>query len=172
MSNCQTGGVTKMSTYVVRFECYGACMDKRERAELFAKYVGLALKGRIITQGRTAKAVAEQMRRSPAAFNRWLNGKVELPISVFAEACEVIDVEPHTVIEDAYSRLCIEHGERDGSTYDTSDDDYSYPGELTDNVIDGVFDRGNVGGQLEDVSQLKRVAHPRIPDHDDGEIKE
>ncbi|WP_188022741.1 MULTISPECIES: helix-turn-helix transcriptional regulator [unclassified Leucobacter] len=115
-------------------------MNKRDRSELFARYVGLALKGRIITQGKTAKAVATEMQRSPAAFNRWLNGKVEIPLSVFAEACEVIDVEPHTIVEDAYSRLCLEHGERDGTMHpEDSSEDYSYPGEHESNVIVGGF---------------------------------
>lgn len=113
-------------------------MNKRDRSELFARYVGLALKGRIVTQGMTAKAVATTMHRSPAAFNRWLNGKVEIPLSVFAEACEVIDVEPQQLIEDAYARLCVEQGERDGATYEDAADDHSFPGEH-DNVIVGGF---------------------------------
>lgn len=141
-------------------------MDKRERSELFAKYVGLALKGRIITQGRNAKAVAEEMRRSPAAFNRWLNGKVELPLSVFAEACEVIDVEPQTVIEDAYGRLCLEFGERDGTIHPDEGEDYSYPGEHgSENVIVGGF------GQNADPDHVQEryVAHPEI-DANDGEL--
>ena len=120
-------------------------MNKRDRSELFAKYVGLALKGRIITQGRTAKSVAEEMQRSPAAFNRWLNGKVELPLSVMAEACEAIDVEPATVVEDAYSRLCLEHGERDGTIHPADGDDYSYPGEHDAEIVQGNFGR-NVSG--------------------------
>lgn len=103
-------------------------MNKRERAETFARYVGLELKGKIITQGHTAKSVAEEMGRSPAAFNRWLNGKVELPLSVLGEACEVIDLDPQGIVEDAYSRLCVEFGERDG---------FKYPDE--DNVVVGRF---------------------------------
>lgn len=137
-------------------------MNKRERSETFSRYVGLALKGRIITQGRTAKAVAEEMRRSPAAFNRWLNGKVELPLSVFAEACEAIDVEPQSIIEDAYSRLCLEYGERDGTMHEESDEDYSYPGEHEDsNVTVGRF------GQTATPDDLRRVAYD-----DDGDTGE
>lgn len=96
-------------------------MNNRDRAETFARYLGLELKGKIIRQGHTAKSVADDMGRSPAAFNRWLNGKVELPLSVFAEACEVIDVDPQGLVEDAYARLCVDFGERDGFQYEEED---------------------------------------------------
>lgn len=92
-------------------------MDIRTRAETFSRYVGLELKGKITTQGFTAKSVAEAIGRQPAAFNRWLNGKVEMPMTVFCEACEYIDVEPSKLVEDAYARLSVEHGERDGRVY-------------------------------------------------------
>lgn len=92
-------------------------MNNRERAETFALYVGLELKGRIVARGFTAKGVAEGIGRGSANFNRWLNGKVELPLTVLAEACEYIDIDPHPVVEDAYSRMCVELGERDGTTY-------------------------------------------------------
>ena len=92
-------------------------MNNRERAETFARYVGLELKGRIVTRGFTAKGVAEGIGRGSANFNRWLNGKVELPLTVLAEACEYIDIDPNPVVEDAYSRMCVELGERDGTTY-------------------------------------------------------
>lgn len=129
-------------------------MNKRQRSETFARYVGLSLKGRIITQGFTAKAIAEKMGRSPAAFNRWLNGKVEIPLSVFAEACEVIGVEPQHVIEDAYSRLCLEQGERDGRQYPEKDAkaDYRYPGEdesALSNVIVGGFGQSSNDDDLD-----------------------
>lgn len=96
-------------------------MNNRDRAETFARYLGLELKGKIIRQGHTAKSVADHMGRSPAAFNRWLNGKVELPLSVFVEACEVIDLDPQGLVEDAYSRLCVDFGERDGFQYEQED---------------------------------------------------
>lgn len=96
-------------------------MNIRQRAEVFSRYVGLELKGKIVSQQYTAKAVAEGIGRQPAAFNRWLNGKVELPMSVFCEACEFIDVEPSRLVEDAYSRLAVEFGERDGRLYPEDD---------------------------------------------------
>lgn len=92
-------------------------MNTRQRAETFTLYVGLELKGKIVSQGFTAQKVAETIGRSPAAFNRWLNGKSELPLSVLCEACEIIDVEPRQIVETAYDRMAVALGERDGDTY-------------------------------------------------------
>jgi len=85
-------------------------MDKRQRAMLFSRYVGLELKGKITARGYTAKAVALAAQRSPAAFNRWLNGRVELPLAVLCEACEVIGVQPQVIVDLAYSRVVVEYG--------------------------------------------------------------
>ena len=93
-------------------------MNTKERAESFARYVGLELKGKIVSQGFTALKVAETIGRSPAAFNRWLNGKSEIPLTVLCEACEVIDIEPRSIIESAYDRMAVALGERSGETYD------------------------------------------------------
>lgn len=98
-------------------------MNIRARAETFSRYVGLELKGKIVSQQFTAKAVAEAIGRQPAAFNRWLNGKVEMPLTVLCEACEYIDVEPSKIVEDAYARLAVEFGERDGRIY--TDEEFS-----------------------------------------------
>ena len=91
--------------------------NQRKRAEEFGRFVGLELKGRIVTQGTTAKAVAEAMGRSQTAFNRWLNGKTEIPLSVLCEASEVIGVEPSDIAAKAYDRLAFIYGEMDGRTY-------------------------------------------------------
>jgi transcriptional regulator with XRE-family HTH domain len=93
-------------------------MNARQRAAIFSHYVGLELKGKITAQGFTAKAVAEAASRSPAAFNRWLNGRVELPLTVLCEACEIIGVEPAFIVDVAYSRLVMEHGGRETRTED------------------------------------------------------
>jgi len=85
-------------------------MNARQRAAIFSQYVGLELKGKITAQGFTAKAVAEAASRSPAAFNRWLNGRVELPLTVLCEACEIIGVEPGFIVDVAYGRLVSEYG--------------------------------------------------------------
>lgn len=92
-------------------------MSNRDRADLFAQYVGLELKGRIISQGFRATAVANAIGRSPSAFNRWLNGKVEIPLAVLCQACEVIDVEPRVLVGYAYDRMVVVLGERSGRTY-------------------------------------------------------
>lgn len=86
-------------------------MDIRQRAELFSQYVGLELKGKITSRGYTAKSVAEQAQRSAAAFNRWLNGHVALPLTVLFEACEIIGVEPKIIVDAAYDRIVVEFGE-------------------------------------------------------------
>ena len=86
-------------------------MDMRGRADKFAEYVGLALKGAITEHGFAASAVADRLGRSRSAFTNWLNTrKATLPLEVLAEACEVIGVEPSEVVKSAYERLCREHG--------------------------------------------------------------
>lgn len=96
-------------------------MNTRARAEAFARYLGLELKGRIVSQGFTALKVAQTTGRSPAAFNRWLNGKVDLPVVVLCEAAEVIGIEPQDVVDAAYNRMVVALGEADGTTYDAQD---------------------------------------------------
>lgn len=94
-----------------------------ERARRFAEYVGLELKGMIAsTKGVTANGVARTMGRQPAAFNRWLNGKIEIPLSVACEACEVIETEPKYLVERAYDRMVAELGEADGRPGAVGDD--------------------------------------------------
>ncbi|UOQ60345.1 helix-turn-helix domain-containing protein [Leucobacter rhizosphaerae] len=155
-SNPQASSFTNTDTCVVQNEQYDAYMNNRQRSETFARYLGLELKGKIIRQGHTAKSVADAIGRSPAAFNRWLNGKVEIPLSVFVEACEAIDLEPQGLVEDAYSRLCFEFGERDG---------FSYPAEPESNVIVGGF--GQNAELHED--RLKRVADSVDENDESGE---
>ncbi|WP_295014843.1 helix-turn-helix transcriptional regulator [uncultured Microbacterium sp.] len=87
-------------------------MNTRERGELFSRYIGLELKGAIVARALTAKAVAEQIGRADANLNRWLNGKTEIPIGVVCEVCEVLDLEPRTIVEHAYDRMIDELGER------------------------------------------------------------
>lgn len=85
--------------------------NQRERADLFVKYLGLELKGRIAaTQGFHATGVAKIMGRSPGAFTNWLNGKAGLPPAVLCEACEVIGVDPRDVVDRAYRRMVAELG--------------------------------------------------------------
>ena len=91
-------------------------MTTRQRGELFGRYVGLELKGAIVSRALTAKAVAEQIGRADANLNRWLNGKTEIPIAVLCEVCEVLDLEPRTIVEHAYDRMVEELGERDAPT--------------------------------------------------------
>lgn len=85
-------------------------MDNRDRALLFTTYVGMELKGKITTRGFTAKTVAERTRRSASALNRWLNGRVELPLTVLCETCEIIGLEPAHIVDAAYNRLIVEYG--------------------------------------------------------------
>lgn len=91
-------------------------MNTRERGELFGRYVGLELKGAIVSRTLTAKAVAEKIGRADANLNRWLNGKTEIPIAVVCEICEVLDLEPRVIVEHAYDRMVEELGERDAPT--------------------------------------------------------
>lgn len=84
---------------------------RRDRAEEFTRYVGLELKGAIAARGFTAQAVAAATARSPAAFNRWINGKADIPMTALCESCELIGVEPDSIIENAYARMIAKHGE-------------------------------------------------------------
>ncbi len=80
-------------------------MNSRNAAGLFTRYVGLELKGTITARGFTAKHVAEETGHTPASMNRWLNGKVDLPLGVLFEACDVIKVEPFVLIVAATERV-------------------------------------------------------------------
>ena len=104
-------------------------MSTRQRAELFTRYLGLELKGQITARGFTAKDVAEKTGRSVAAFNRWINGRAELPAVALCEACELIGIEPTRVVEDAYARMVMELGEVDGMQYEQEPDArvYDFP---------------------------------------------
>lgn len=93
-------------------------MNTRKRAEEFTRMVGLELKGAITARGFNATQVAKATSRSPAAFNRWLNGKVEIPLTVLCESCEHIDVDPHFIVETAYSRMAGLLGERHDGAID------------------------------------------------------
>lgn len=121
----------------------------RNRSETFARYVGLQLKGSIIARSLTAKAVAEAIGRGDANLNRWLNGKVEIPISVVCEVCEFIGVEPSQIIQLAYDRMVFENGE---------------PGEFSSDPFNDVGDvqedEGN-GTKRE----YDRAAHVRETEH-------
>lgn len=83
-------------------------MNDREQSELFTKYIGLELKGRIVTRGFSAMQVAEAIGRSPSAFSNWLNGNASIPISVVYDACKVIGVLPPDIVDAAYNRVVSE----------------------------------------------------------------
>lgn len=78
-------------------------MSKRDQAQKFVQRVGLELKGRIVSQGFTAQRVATSIGRSPAAFNRWLNGKADIPLAVLYSACETISVDPAQIVTAAWT---------------------------------------------------------------------
>lgn len=81
-----------------------------QRSAAFARFVGLELKGAITARAFTAKQVAVLMGRAEANFNRWLNGRVGIPLAVVCEACEVIGANPAVIVQNAYDRLLAEHG--------------------------------------------------------------
>lgn len=83
-------------------------MNTRSRAILFTRYVGLELKGAITARGFTAKEIALRSHRSPAAFNRWLNGHVEIPLAVVCESCELIGISPGAIIDAAFERVAAD----------------------------------------------------------------
>lgn len=83
-------------------------MNLFERGKRFAFFVGQELKGQIKARGFTAGEVARNTKHSESGYARWLNGKVEIPVSVVYETCDYIGIEPRLVIELAYIRLARE----------------------------------------------------------------
>jgi transcriptional regulator with XRE-family HTH domain len=144
--------VIKLGIALTRSDHYGVAVSTRERADTFVQYVGLELKGRIISRGFTAQRVAETMGRSPAAFNRWLNGRSDIPLAVLCEACEIIGVEPRSIVEYAYDRMVGELGEVDGSRYDDGAPLASVHrlGPVTDDEIDAMITRNPAASDPED----------------------
>ena len=121
-------------------------MNNRERSEIFARYVGLQLKGTIVARAATAKQVAAGIGRADANLNRWLNGKTEIPVSVLCEVCEFLGVDPSTVVQHAYDRMVFENGE---------------PGESQEqNVIHHNF---GVGTPVQDEPDMKQPPQGVLP---------
>lgn len=151
-------------------------MDKRRRAELFTRYVGLELKGKIISRGFTAAQVAVDNHRSIAAFNRWLNGKVQIPLAVLCEACETIGVEPRDIVQTAYDRVVVECGEITGETYDdlTRAESAAHGGEAS--VVPFPMEMPTAPGtvsdeEIEAAKQLPYAARPRTPGPDSQDVE-
>lgn len=89
-------------------------MDINDRADLFAEYVGLALKGKITQYGWTISGVAKELGHGPTAMTNWLNSKRgHLPLRILDKVCELIDIEPQDVVREAYERLVKEYGDYD-----------------------------------------------------------
>lgn len=89
-------------------------MDINDRANLFAEYVGLALKGKITQYGWTISGVAQEIGHDQAALSNWLNSKRgHLPLRILDKVCELIDIEPQDVVREAYERLVKECSECD-----------------------------------------------------------
>lgn len=99
-------------------------MNNFKRGEEFSKFVALELKGRIIAQGFTAKAVAAGIGKPAATLNRWLNNKLPLPISILCEVAEFIGVFPADIVSLAYDRLAVRYGEMNGTLHEPEDADY------------------------------------------------
>lgn len=87
-------------------------MNNKERTEAFTLYVGLELKGGIVSKGFTAATIADEMGRSRAAFSRWLNGKQAIPLSVVCEASELLGIDPGDVVSKAHDRLVAVRGKQ------------------------------------------------------------
>ena len=84
------------------------------RGERFTQLLGAELKGALVSRGFTAAEVGDALGHSRAAFTNWLNGKAQLPTTVFANACEFVGVEPDRLVERAYERLVGQLGEYAG----------------------------------------------------------
>lgn len=133
-------------------------MSNRKRGDEFAKYVALELKGRIVSRGFTAKAVAEGIGRPSATFNRWLNNKLPLPLSVLCEAAEFIDCDPQEIVSLSYDRLAVRYGERHGAQYGA--DDHLY---VDDEIA--LLEELNPDSSTANVSGTDEDGNPKQRDH-------
>ncbi len=59
----------------------------------------------------TAKALFEITGHAESSFSGWLSGKSQLPLSVLAEVCVIIEAEPGTIVDRAWKRLPPEYKE-------------------------------------------------------------
>lgn len=94
------------------------------RSERFAQLVGLELKGNFASRNISQTKIADELGHSRSGYSKWLNAKPSIPLEALLNTCELIDVDPRSVIDSAYSRLISEMGERrlvpDSSVSDSS----------------------------------------------------
>lgn len=94
------------------------------RSERFAQLVGLELKGNFASRNISQTKIADELGHSRSGYSKWLNAKPSIPLEALLNTCELIDADPRSVIDSAYSRLISEMGERrlvpDSSVSDSS----------------------------------------------------
>ncbi|MFU0571856.1 helix-turn-helix domain-containing protein [Gardnerella vaginalis] len=82
------------------------------RSERFAQLVGLELKGNFASRNISQTKIADELGHSRSGYSKWLNAKPSIPLEALLNTCELIDADPRSVIDSAYSRLISEMGER------------------------------------------------------------
>lgn len=94
------------------------------RSERFAQLVGLELKGNFASRNISQTKIADELGHSRSGYSKWLNAKPSIPLEALLNTCELINADPRSVIDSAYSRLISEMGERrlvpDSSVSDSS----------------------------------------------------
>jgi transcriptional regulator with XRE-family HTH domain len=89
--------------------------EKQDRSKRFAQLIGIELKANFARAEMSQAEVAEKLGHSKSGYSRWLNAKPSIPFEAFLNTCELIGVNPATVIETAYGRLISEMGTPDSS---------------------------------------------------------
>jgi len=71
------------------------------RAAEFNYLIGKALKEEIARGGTTAKAVSKLLDVEEAVMSRYLNGKRQIPITVFYDICSAVGGSPGEIVRRA-----------------------------------------------------------------------
>jgi transcriptional regulator with XRE-family HTH domain len=82
-----------------------------QRSNRFAQLLGLELKANFAREETSQAEVAERLGHSKSGYSRWLNAKPSMPLEVLLNTCELIGVDPRTIVDSAYRRLIEEMGE-------------------------------------------------------------
>lgn len=127
------------------------------RSERFAQLVGLELKGNFASRNISQTKIADELGHSRSGYSKWLNAKPSIPLEALLNTCELIDADPRSVIDSAYSRLISEMGERrlaSGSAKPESSASSVSSNNLDDDYVSHVADM-----IAADPSQFALMAH-------------
>lgn len=103
---------TKVCILITHLSNISNMSKEINRSERFAQLVGLELKGNFASRNISQTKIADELGHSRSGYSKWLNAKPSIPLEALLNTCELIDADPRSVIDSAYSRLISEMGER------------------------------------------------------------